>query len=173
MMANLTAAGTLHSVLAMFCVVIGLLQLLRPKRGAGHRARGYAFVYAMLVADGAAMLIYRFTGQFNFFHAAAIVNFVYIVLAIVPLLQSPRPANWRLRHYYFIAWSYVALIAAAVTEFAVHASQIARGQIWNVAAVASTMVTLIGYVLIGRYRPERESQPVSIDTTIQQDGAPT
>jgi uncharacterized membrane protein len=63
MMANLTAAGTLHSVLAMFCVVIGLLQLLRPKRGAGHRARGYAFVYAMLVADGAAMLIYRFTGQ--------------------------------------------------------------------------------------------------------------
>ena len=55
MMANLTAAGTLHSVLAMFCVAIGLLQLLRPKRGAGHRARGYAFVYAMLVADGAAM----------------------------------------------------------------------------------------------------------------------
>jgi len=35
------------------------------------------------------------------------------------------------------------------------------------------MVTLIGYVLVGRYRPERESQPVSIDTTIQQYGAPT
>jgi hypothetical protein len=95
------------------------------------------------------------------------------VLAIIPLLQSPRPANWKLRHYYFIAWSYVALIAAAVTEVAVHASHMARGQIWTVAAVASTMVTLIGYALIGRYRPERESQPVSLDTAIQQDGAPT
>jgi hypothetical protein len=173
MMANLTSAGTLHSVLAMFCIAIGLVQLLRPKRGAGHRARGYAFVYAMLVADAAAMLIYRFTGQFNLFHAAAILNFVTIVVAIVPLLQSPRPANWRYRHYYFIAWSYVALIAAAMTEFAVHAGHIARGQIWIVATVASTTVTLIGYVLIGRYRPDRESQTLSIDTTIQQDGAPT
>jgi uncharacterized membrane protein len=173
MMVNLTSAGMLHSVLATFCIVVGLLQLLRPKRGASHRARGYAFVYAMLVADGAAMLIYRFTGEFNFFHAAAIVNFVSIVLAIVPLLQSPRPANWRLRHYYFISWSYVALISAGVTELAIHAGHMARGQIWTVAAVASTSVTLIGYVLIGQYRPDRDSLPVSIDTTIQQDGAPT
>lgn len=173
MMMNLTSAGTLHSVLAVFCIVVGLLQLLRPKRGAGHRARGYAFVYAMLVADAAAMLIYRFTGQFNFFHAAAIVNFVYIVLAIVPLLQSPRPANWRLRHYYFIAWSYVALIAAAATELAIHAGHIARGQIWIVATLASTVATLIGYVLIGRYRPDGILQAISIDTTIQRDGAPT
>jgi uncharacterized membrane protein len=173
MMMNLTSAGTLHSVLAMFCIAVGLLQLLRPKGGAGHRARGYAFVYAMLVADGAAMLIYRFTGQFNLFHAAAMVNFASIVLAIVPLLQSPRPANWRFRHYYFIAWSYVALISAAVTELVIRAGHIARGQIWIVATVASTMATLIGYVLIGRYRPERDSQPASIDTTIQQNGAPT
>ena len=172
-MMNLTSAGTLHSVLAVFCIVVGLLQLLRPKRGAGHRARGYAFVYAMLVADAAAMLIYRFTGQFNFFHAAAIVNFVYIVLAIVPLLQSPRPANWQLRHYYFIAWSYVALIAAAATELAIHAGHIARGQIWIVATLASTVATLIGYVLIGRYGPDGDSQAISIDTTIQRDGAPT
>jgi len=172
-MGNLTSAGMLHSVLAMFCILIGLVQLLRPKRGAGHRARGYAFVYAMLVADGAAMLIYRFTGQFNFFHAGAILNFVYIVLAILPLLQSPRRANWRLRHYYFIAWSYVALIAAAVTEVAVHVGHIARGEIATVATVASTIVTLIGYVLISRYRPQRDSQPRSIDTAMQQDGAPT
>ncbi len=173
MMTNLTSAGTVHSVLAMFCIAVGLLQLLRPKRGAGHRARGYAFVYAMLIADAAAMLIYRFTGQFNFFHAAAIVNFVYIVLAIVPLLQSPRPANWKFRHYYFIAWSYVALIAAAVTELAIHGGHIARGQIWIVATLASTAATLIGYVLIGRYRPDGDSQAISIETTIQRDGAPT
>src|SRR5262245_64268454 len=119
MMASLTPAGTVHTVLAMLCIVVGAIQLLRRKGGATHRALGYAYVYAMLVADGAAMLVYRFTGQFNAFHAGAIINFVLIVLAMVPLLQSPRPANWKLRHYYRISWSYVGLIAAAVTELIV------------------------------------------------------
>ena len=72
MIAGLTLAGALHTVLAMLGIVVGLVQLLRPKRGAGHRARGYAFVYAMLVADGTAMLVYQFTGKFNFFHVGAI-----------------------------------------------------------------------------------------------------
>src|SRR5436305_4097322 len=105
MMANLTSAATLHLVLAMFCVVIGLVQLLRPKRGAGHRARGYAFVYAMLIADGAALLIFQFTGKFNILHAGAMVNLVCVVLGVVPVLRSPRPANWKTQHYYFISWS--------------------------------------------------------------------
>ena len=47
MMANLTLAGAIHTVLAMLCIVVGLIQLVRPKRGPGHRARGYAFVYAI------------------------------------------------------------------------------------------------------------------------------
>src|SRR5260370_1348875 len=97
----------------MLCIGVGLIQFLRPKRGAGHRARGYFYVYAMLVADGTAMLVYQFSGRFNLFHVAAIINFVLIVLAIVPLLRSPRPANWRLTHYYFIAWSYVSLVRMA------------------------------------------------------------
>jgi uncharacterized membrane protein len=68
--------------------------LLRTKGDAIHRALGYAYVYAMVVADGAAMVIYRFTGQFNVFHAAAIVNFVCIVLAMVPLFQGLQEIEW-------------------------------------------------------------------------------
>ena len=49
---NLTFAGAIHVALAMLCIAVGLIQFLRPKRGAGHRARGYFYVYAMLVADG-------------------------------------------------------------------------------------------------------------------------
>src|SRR5947209_15660867 len=67
-MAGLTLAGAVHTVLAMFGIAIGLFQLLRPKGGAIHRARGYAFVYAMLIADGAAMLVFQFTGSFNILH---------------------------------------------------------------------------------------------------------
>ena len=89
-----SAAGAVHAVVAMLCIAVGLIQFLWPKRGAGHRARGYFYVYAMLVGDGTAMLVYRFTGAFNLFHLGAIVNFACIVAAIVPLLRSPRPANW-------------------------------------------------------------------------------
>ena len=170
MMLHLTPVGTSHSLLAMFCIAIGLIQLLRPKRGPTHRARGYAFVYAALVADGTAMLLYRFTGQFNIFHVGAIVNFVFVVLAIVPLLRNPRPANWKLQHYHFIAWSYVGLISAALTEVIVRLSQPAtRGLAWSLTAIITALVTAIGYVLIQRYRPPPDSRATV--AAIQHDGA--
>lgn len=173
MMANLTSAGTIHTVLAMLCIVVGLIQLVRPKRGPGHRARGYAYVYAMVVADGAIILVYRFTGQFNIFHAAAILNLVSIVFAIIPVLRSPRPANWKLQHYYWISWSYVGLLSAAATELVVRTVHLAsRGQAWTVSAVITVVVTVIGYVLIERYRPVSEVRPVA-SNAIPPDGVPS
>ena len=173
MMSNLTLAGTIHTVLATLCIVVGLIQLVRPKRGPGHRALGYAYVYAMLVADGAIMLVYRFTGQFNIFHAAAILNLVSIVFAIVPVLRSPRPANWKLQHYYWISWSYVGLLSAALTEFVVRIVGLAtRGQAWMVSAVITIVVTAIGYILIERYRPVSEVRP-AVSNAIPPDGVPS
>jgi len=173
MIPSLTLAGALHTALAMLGIVVGLIQLLGPKRGAGHRARGYAFVYAMLVADGAAMLIFQFTGRFNILHAGAIANLICIVLAVIPVLRSPRPANWKNQHYYFICWSYVGLLSAAATELVVRTIHLAtRGQAWTVTAAAAIAVTAIGYVLIERNRPASESQPVR-GNAIQHDGAPS
>ena len=173
MIPNLTLAGAIHTVLAMLCIAVGLLQLVRPKRGPGHRARGYAFVYAMLVADGAIMLVYRFTGQFNIFHAAAIWNLISIVFAVIPVLRTPRPANWKLQHYYWISWSYVGLVAAAVTEFVVRTVGLAtRGQAWTVSAVIAIVVTAIGYILIERYRPASEARP-AVGHAIPPDGVPS
>ena len=168
-----TLTGTIHAALAMFCIVVGLIQLLRPKRGVSHRARGYAFVYAMLVADGTAMLVYQFTGQFNIFHAGAIANFACVVLAIVPMLRNPRPPNWKRKHYYFIAWSYVGLIAAAATEIVVRSGYLAtREQIGMATLVMTALVTAVGYVLIQRYRPDAESPPPS-GRPLQQHSAPS
>jgi uncharacterized membrane protein len=170
MIPHLTLAGTLHTVLALFGIVVGLIQLLRPKRGAGHRARGYAFVYAMLVADAAALLVFQFTGHFNILHAGAILNLVCVVLALVPVLRSPRPANWKNQHYYWMGWSYVGLLAAAATELVVRSIHLAtRGEAWAVTAAMSLIVTAIGYVLIERYRPTPEL-PAPGDG-LQQDGA--
>ena len=153
MIAHLTPAGAIHAALAILCIAVGLTQFLRPKRGAGHRARGYLYVYAMLVADGTAMLVYQFSGRFNVFHVGAIVNFVFVVLAIVPLLRSPRPANWKTTHYRFIAWSYVSPISAAATEIVGRLGLVSRGQIGLAALILSLVTMTIAYILIRKYRP--------------------
>ena len=169
MIAHLTLAGAIHSALALLCIAVGLIQLLRPKRGAGHRARGYFYVYAMLVADGTALLVYQFTGRFNVLHAGAIMNLVCIVVAIIPLLRSPRPANWKLSHYYWIAWSYVGLMAAAATELVVRLSLPATRELaWVMTSAMTIAVTTVGYILIEKYRPPRES---AATIAIQPDGA--
>jgi uncharacterized membrane protein len=162
MISHLTFAGAIHVTLAVLCAVAGFIQFLRPKRGAGHRARGYFYVYAMLVVDGAALLLYRFSGHFNLFHVAAIVNFACIVLAIVPLLRTPRPANWRTTHYYFIAWSYVSLMSAAAINIVVRLLPLTtRGQVGLTALVVSVVTMAIAYILIGKYRPSAEAPSAS------------
>jgi uncharacterized membrane protein len=172
MLAHLSLTGSIHAALALLCIVVGAVQLIRPKRGAGHRARGYAYVYGILVADGAAMLLYRFTGAFNIFHVGALVNLVFVVVAIVPVLRTPRPANWKLWHYNFIAWSYVGLIAAALTEVAVRLGQpMTHGMSWMISALVSGLVTAVGFVLIPRYRPPREPRSAVGATAIAPDGA--
>ncbi|TWC00506.1 putative membrane protein DUF2306 [Bradyrhizobium macuxiense] len=168
-----SAAGAVHAAVALLCIGVGLIQFLRPKRGAGHRARGYFYVYAMLVADGTAMLVFRFTGAFNLFHLGAIMNFACIVAAVVPLLRSPRPMNWRLQHYTFISWSYVSLISAAATEIAVRLLPLTtRGQVGLVALGLSIATMTIAYVLIGKYRPPAEAPLLSANLA-EQSGVPS
>ena len=172
MLPHLTPVGAIHTTLALLCIAVGAVQLIRPKRGAGHRARGYAYVYAILVADGAAMLLYRFTGGFNFFHVGALVNVVFVITAIVPVLRTPRPSGWKHWHYYFMSWSYVGLIAAASSEVIVRLGQpVTRGMAWSLTAVVTALVTTIGYVLIRRYRPPPDSRPAV--AAMQHDGAPS
>jgi uncharacterized membrane protein len=159
---NLTLAGAIHATLALLCIAAGLIQFLRPKRGAGHRARGYLYIYGMLVADGTAMLVYRFTGHFNLFHVAAIVNFLCVVLAIVPLLRSPRPANWRRTHYHFISWSYVSPISAAAINIVTRLGPPMTREQADLAALVVSVVTMAAaYVLIGKHRPLADAPSAS------------
>jgi hypothetical protein len=70
-----------------------------------------------------------------------------------------------------MSWSYVSLLAAAATEVVVRTGHLAtREQAWAVTAATSVLATVIGYVLINRYRPVSRSQPAPGDTTIQHDG---
>jgi len=151
---NLTLPGAIHTVLAALAIAFGIVQFCRPKGDPLHRAVGYGYVGVMLIADGAAMLVVRFTGKFNIFHAGAIVNMVCICVALLPVLARPRRPGWGLRHYYWMSWSYVGLLAAAATELVVRTAPLAnRAQAWAATIAATLAVTLVGYMLINRHRP--------------------
>jgi hypothetical protein len=137
-MFNLTVAGAVHTVLACAGIALGSIQFLRRKGDAAHRALGYGYVYAMLIGDGAAMLIYQFTGKLNLLHFGAGTSMICLALGMWPVLRTPRRPGWKLGHYYWIAWSYVGLLAAAATELIVRNVAFgSRTQVWAATAAAT------------------------------------
>jgi hypothetical protein len=88
----------------------------RPAGGWGHRKGtafhriiGAGYIAAMLLLNASALAVYRLTGHFEPFHALALVSAATILRGIVPALRR--------RHYYSnMAWSYIALLAAACSE---------------------------------------------------------
>jgi len=150
-MNHLTTMGWFHLAFAAFGLVTGAIQFLRSKGGRQHRAIGYAYVYGMIIANATALTMYRFTGSFNVFHAGAVVNFVCIIAAMIPVLRTPRAPDWRASHYRWMSSSYIGLVAAAATEFSVRTLAVSsRGTAWIVAGVVTVVVSVIGSVLIRR-----------------------
>jgi uncharacterized membrane protein len=152
-MNHLTTMGWFHLAFAAFGLVAGAIQFLRRKGGSQHRAIGYAYVYGMIIANATALTMYRFTGSFNVFHAAAIVNFVCIIAAMIPVLRTPRAPDWMMKHYRWMSASYIGLVAAGATQLCVHLLPLgSRGAVWIAAGVATLVVSVVGTVLIRRNR---------------------
>ena len=153
-MLSLSGAGTIHTVLAALAIAIGIIQFMRRKGDRVHRALGYLYVYGLLVADGAAMLIYQFTGKLNILHFGAVTNLICIGLGMFAVLARPPNTDWRSMHYHWISWSYVGLLAAAATELIIRTVALSnQTQIWSATAAATISVTVVGFILIERNRP--------------------
>ena len=71
------------------------------------------------------------------------------------MLAKPRPVQWRLSHYMWVSWSYVGLLAAALTEFIIRTQPLgSRGASILATVFASTVVGVVGAVMIQRFRPK-------------------
>jgi uncharacterized membrane protein len=105
---GLTVAGWIHTILSSVGIVVGAEQLLRTRRDRLHRWFGYVYVVAMVTADFAILTVYRFNGHFNAFHVGALANLLCIAMALHPMLAQSRPRQWKIKHYMWMSWSYVA-----------------------------------------------------------------
>jgi len=104
----------MHVTAALTALSSGLFVILWRKGRALHRLIGLLFVFAMLVTNISALMIYRLTGHFGLFHALALLSLIYTLGGLaMPVL---RPPGWLATHVRLMSWSYLGLLAAALNE---------------------------------------------------------
>ena len=152
-------AATFHIVASISALIIGLWVVLTRKGTGLHRWLGYAYFFNMLGLNISALFIYRLTGHFGPFHGAAIASGITLIAGFVPAyLRYPRK-GWLELHYEFMNWSYVGLVAAAVSEVL---TRLPSSPFWGAVLAGSLTVFVIGGFFIvrgrGKYHFENQSQ---------------
>ena len=150
--------GSAHTATAVAAMLIGGLVLLTAKGTARHRWLGWAYVTSMVLLNVSALFIYRLFGRFGPFHAGAVFSLLTVVLGAFAAVQVRRyRAEHRAadraraldRHYMWMTWSYVGLLAAAVSEVATRVPilrpRAGHGVLFGVTvAVVSLVVFVLG-----------------------------
>lgn len=156
--------GQIHVASAVAALVTGGWIVLRPKGTATHRGVGWVYAFSMLVLNVTALLIYRLTGSFGPFHVAALASLATLIAGIIPAWRR-RPADkWLDHHYFWMAYSYLGLLAATVAETATRVPSVqafAGGPtpvFWIVVIIASVAVFIVGGRVIRR-RFEATTRP--------------
>lgn len=148
--------GLVHFASALVALGAGAVVLARPKGTWSHRKIGWLYVAAMLTLNVTALMIYRLTGVFGPFHIAAVVSLATVTAGIVPVWRRRPAAKWLDQHYFFMAYSYLGLVAAAVAETATRVPVFKsfaggpRAAFWIVVVVASITVFVAGGRMIRR-----------------------
>lgn len=100
----------------MASLVLGAIVFFNPKGTRNHRRVGKLYCVSMLGLNITALGIYHLTGHFNLFHLTAIFSLALVLIGWTQVLLRHRLRRWLYRHYVYMCWSYVALVAAAFNE---------------------------------------------------------
>jgi uncharacterized membrane protein len=114
-----SAFGLAHAAAGAAALVLGLLVFLGRKGTARHRRLGWAYVGCMAWVDGSALALRHLTGRFNLFHALAAASLAMVAGGVAQPLRRRRIRRWLWRHYQYMCWSYVGLVAATANELCV------------------------------------------------------
>jgi uncharacterized membrane protein len=158
--------GLTHTAAAVTALAAGAAVLLTRKGTRRHRQLGWSYVVSMLLLNGTALLIYRLFGRFGPFHVGAVFSLVTVVAGAATALGARRARARRdavgraralERHYQWMTWSYVGLVAAAVSEVATRMPVLrprpGQGLAFGITVAAATLLVVrVGAQLIRRRR---------------------
>lgn len=137
--------GSTHIVFGSVALLAGTLVVLTRKGTRYHRTAGHLYFTSMLGLNISGLLIYRLTGDFNFFHATALLSLTCLLTGILPVILQRPKKGWLQLHGGFISGSYVGLVAATVSEMVTRVP----GWDFTIAVGATTaLISAVGIYLI-------------------------
>jgi uncharacterized membrane protein len=142
--AGYSAFGVAHAAAGLIGLGSGLAVFLGRKGTARHVRIGWVYVAAMVWVDGSALLIRHLTGRFNLFHALAVVSLAMVLGGVAQVVLRRRIRRWLWRHYQYMSWSYVGLLAATANELCVRVPALkamtSRSRGWLPVAASAVIV---------------------------------
>jgi uncharacterized membrane protein len=146
-----------HIVFCITSLILGPFIFLNIKGDRRHRWVGRLYGVSMLALNFSALAIYNLTGHFNFFHFTALLSLAMVLTGWAQVVFRHRLRNWLYRHYIYMCWSYVALIAAAFNEGFVRLAPL-KALVRHTGnwAIIATQVVLLGAaaLVINRRKPK-------------------
>jgi uncharacterized membrane protein len=137
--------GSTHLVFGIVALLAGTLVVLTPKGTRYHRTAGHLYFTSMLGLNLTGLMIYRLTGDFNFFHATALFSLACLLTGLLPVILRRPKKDWLHLHGSFMSGSYVGLVAAAVSEVVTRVP----GWDFTIAVGAATaLIVAVGIYLI-------------------------
>lgn len=133
--------GIAHTALATASLLLGGGVLCLAKGTEKHRVVGVSYVLCMFGVNVTALTIYRGSHGFGAFHLLAVANLALVLVGFTAAFCKRPRSRWLHYHYYFMAWSYVGLCAAAGAELAVRMP--------GVSFVAGVTVPTVAVTLLG------------------------
>ncbi len=108
--------GIFHTVCGILALLLGAAIFLRTKGTQAHIWCGWAYALSMFCLNFSAFGIYNLTGGFNIFHILAGISLAMLGIGLAQVLARKRWRKWLWRHYQYMSWSYVGLLAATCNE---------------------------------------------------------
>ncbi|HZI30015.1 MAG TPA: DUF2306 domain-containing protein [Gemmatimonadaceae bacterium] len=153
----MTSLGYFHFATSLLALISGAFVLFRAKGTRMHRRVGWVYVASMVALNASALSLYRLTGTFGPFHIAALISLMTVAAGVDAARQRKRAnPTWLRRHYFFMSYSYLGLVAAAIAETATRwpaLQEVAGGPtvaFWTTVVVASVAVFIVGGIVVRR-----------------------
>jgi uncharacterized membrane protein len=143
--------GVAHAAAGLVALASGAWIFLDQKGTARHVRVGWVYVASMIWVDGSALAIRHLTGRLNLFHFLAAGSLAMVLGGVAQVVYRRRIRRWLWRHYQYMCWSYVGLLAATANEACVRVATLhdatAASRGW-LPLLASALIVAVSALVI-------------------------
>ena len=132
----------------MLAILFGTLVIASAKGTPVHRWLGRGYLVMMLALNASALAIYELFGRFGPFHWRALASRLTRSVGYLPTWR--KSPGWMTRHAFYMAGSYVGLLAALASEIV---TRVPGLMFFSAVLVTSAIVIVAGIWIMLRYIP--------------------